>query len=75
MEKFPDEGVVNHRKRMSKCDKGNVVKQTVEMNPADEHPGICKNFFFFLMTCASRNRQSSKFLEYVIMKDKVYLKV
>lgn len=23
-----------------------VVKQTVEVNPADEHPGISEGFFF-----------------------------
>lgn len=40
--------MVNHRKSISKCDEGNGSKanKTVEVNPADEHPGISEIFFF-----------------------------
>lgn len=46
MEEIPDQGVVNHRKRISKCDKGNVLMQTVDVNRADGHPDISMIFFF-----------------------------
>lgn len=49
-----------------------VVKQTVEVNPADEHPGVSEGFFF--LTVLSKQKQAIfQALWLYFMKDTVYL--
>lgn len=43
--------------------KETMVKQTVKVNPAEEHPGVSEKFFFWLNQ-ANRSRQSCKPFEF-----------
>lgn len=43
--------------------KETMVKQTVKVNPAEEHPGVSEKFFFWLNQ-ANRSRQSCKSFEF-----------